>query len=154
MRRLCLIALLIFISCLTVVAQEQKGTVYLFRGKDTADYPPQINVLNPEAIVYLDGKEFLSMRERTFVGFKVPAGQYVLSMTRKGVRRVIQVEANKVYYFQISQVMYPAAFQVIYGVEEKSALAAIQKCDALKEKKLTLKSFEIIRTNPNYKKKS
>jgi hypothetical protein len=154
MRRVCLIALLTFSYCLTAVAQGQYGTVYLYRGRDTADYPPEINVLNPEAVVYLEGKEFLSMPERTFIGFKVPAGQYLLGMKRKGVRRVIDVEVNKTYYLRVSQVMYPNAYQIIYDVEEKSALEAIRRCDALKEKKVSHQPFESIRINPGKKKKA
>ena len=152
LRRVCFVTLITFIYCLTAIAQEQYGTVYIYRGKDTPDYPPEINLLNPEALVYVDGKELLSTPERTFIGFRIPVGQYVLALKTKGARRVINIEANKTYYFRVSQVMYPNAYQVIYNMEEKSALEAIRQCDALKEKKVKLKLFEMIRINPNRKK--
>ncbi len=127
------------------------GTVYLYRGVDTQDYGTQIVILNPEAVVYLNGEEFLTMPERSFIGFKVPVGQYVIQMRWKGIRRVLDVEANQNYYLRIEQVAYPNFYQMINGVDEKGALEAIRKSYTLKEKKIKLKRFEVIKTNPGAK---
>lgn len=130
--------------------QKYYGTVYLYRGVDTHDYGNQIVVLNPEAAVYLDGAEFLSLPERTFIGFKVPVGRYVLQMSRKS-RRMLDVEANQIYYLRVEQVAYPNFYQMIVDVDEKGALEAIRKSYTLQEKKIKLKRFEVIRKNPNSK---
>ena len=122
---------------------QQFGTVYLYRGDDTPDYGTQIVVGNPEAAVYLDGQEFLSMPERTFVGFKVPAGRYVLHMSWKNIRRVLEVDPDTTYYLLIKQDVYPVFFQMMADVDEKSALKEIRKNWALKEKNIKLKRFEV-----------
>lgn len=128
---------------------EYYGTVYIYRGVDTFDYGTQIVVLNPEAVVYLDGKEFLSLPEKTFIGFKVPVGRYVLHMSWKGIRRMLDVEPNTTYYLRIEQAVYPNFYQMIAEVDEKGALQAIRKSYTLQEKKIKLKQFEPIRKNPN-----
>jgi hypothetical protein len=127
------------------------GTVYLYRGNDTPDYGTQIVVLNSEAVVYLDGEEFLSMPERTFIGFKVPVGRYVLQMPWKGARYVLDVEANLTYYLRIEQSVYPNVYQMFAGVDEKGALEALRKSYTLKEKNIKLKRFAVIKTNPGVK---
>lgn len=129
--------------------EQHYGTVYLYRGVDTVNYGTQIVVLNPEAVVYLDGKVFLSMPERTFIGFKVPVGRYAFQMAWKGINRVLDVEANHTYYLHISQVAYPNFYQAIYDVDEKSAKEAIRKSFTLKEKEIKLQRFEAIRKDPN-----
>ncbi|MBC7930608.1 MAG: DUF2846 domain-containing protein [Rubrivivax sp.] len=154
MKRVCFLAILLFAMPLIVIAQEQHGTVYFYRGRDTEDFPKEINELNPEAVVYLDAKEFMSMPEQTFMGFQIPVGQYVLSMKRKGTSRPLKVEAGKTYYLHVEQKVYPYAYQIIYDVEEKSALDAIRRCYALKEKKIKLKQFAVISIKPGTKKKS
>lgn len=131
--------------------ERHYGTVYLYRAVDTQDYGTQIVILNPEAVVYLDGEEFLSIPERTFIGFKVPVGRYVLHMRWKGIRRVLDVEANTTYYLRISQAAYPNFYQAISDVDENGALEEIRKTHTLKEKKIKLKRFEVIRRNPNEK---
>ena len=156
MRRICLAALLIFASCLTVAAQGERryGTVYLIRGFDTPDWPQSINVLNPEVVVYLDGKEFVAMPERTFVGFKVPVGRYEFRVKKKERKMVLDVEADQTYYLYVAQKVYPYLDQYFYTTDVASALDAIRKYDALKEKKVKLKVFELIRTKPEAKKNS
>lgn len=123
------------------------GTVYIYRGVDTINYGTII-VLNPEAILYLGGKEFLSLPEKTFIGFKMPVGQYLLQMSWKNLQRVLNVEANQTYYLRIEQVVYPNYYQMIVDVNEKGALEALRKSYALPEKKIKLKQFEVIRKNP------
>jgi hypothetical protein len=132
-------------------SQQYYGTVYLYRGVDTQNYGTQIVILNPEAVVYLDGEEFLSMPERTFIGFKVPAGRYVIQMRWRGFSRVLDVGPNMTHYLRIEQVAYPNAYQTIYDVDEKGALEAIRKSYTLSEKKIKLKKFEAIRTTPGTK---
>jgi hypothetical protein len=155
MRRICLAALLIFASCFIAAAQEQQyGTVYFIRGFDTPDWPQNINVLNPEAVVYFNGKEFLSLPERTFVGFKVPVGHYEFRLKQKGRRMPLDVEADKTYYLHVAQTVYPYLTQYFFTTDVASALEAIRRYDALKEKKVKLKVFELIRTKPDAKKKS
>jgi tetratricopeptide (TPR) repeat protein len=39
--------------------QKYYGTVYLYRGVDTVNYGTQIVVLNPEAVVFLDGRDHI-----------------------------------------------------------------------------------------------
>jgi hypothetical protein len=145
--RISLIALLTVLYCVSAAAQDQYGTVYLYRNRET---PP--NGYSSEAVVYIDGEELLAMPERSFIGFRVPVGQYLLTMSTKGLRRAINVEADKVYYIRISQTSGNYAHQMIYGADEKTALEAIRVCDAIKEKKVKLSRFEIIRVNPNKKK--
>ena len=137
-----------------VAAQEKYGTVYFYRDRDTADYPPQINVLNPEAVLHLDGQEFLSLGERTFIGFRMPVGSYRLSMTLKGkgVSQRLWVNEGMTYYVHITQVMYPTAFQTITQDDWRLALDVIRKSDALKAKKVSIFSYEMIRANPTKKK--
>jgi hypothetical protein len=146
--RISVFALVCFISCISARAQQQYGTVYLYRGRDTQE----ANIYNPEAIVFLDGEEFLAMSERTFIGIRFPVGQYELTMKTKGLHQVINVEADKTYYFRISQVAGNYAHQMIYSVEQKTALDAIRLCDAVKEKKIKIKRFDLVRTDPNKKK--
>ena len=126
---------------------QQYGTVYLYRAVDTYNYG-NIVVLNPEAVVYLDGKEFLSMPERTFIGFKVPVGRYLLQTGSKA-RWPLEVNANTTQYLRIEQVGYPTAFQSITGRDEKGALEAIRKSYSLDEKKIKTNRFEAIRKPPN-----
>jgi hypothetical protein len=154
MKHTCFALLLIFGICLTVAAQEQYGTVYLYREIDTQDYGTQIVILNSEARVYLDEREFLSMPERTFIGFRIPVGQYWFRVGEKRPGNLLIVNANQIYYLRVTQMVYPYLTQFISGAEEKTGLEAIRKCYTLKEKKIRLKIFEVIRTNPNSKKKS
>jgi len=49
--RLLLTSLLLLATAITVAAQEKYGTVYFYRGGDTFDWPPEINVLNPDRVV-------------------------------------------------------------------------------------------------------
>ena len=139
----------------TDFSQKYTGTLYLFRGLDTQNYGDQIIVLNPEAVVFLDGKEFLRMPETTFIGFRVPVGSYALQMPWNGgrARYVVNVEPNGTYYLRIEQVAYPNAFQSISGYTERGALEYIRKYVPLSEKKIKLQLFEAIRQNPNDKKR-
>jgi hypothetical protein len=139
----------------TEYSQKYNGTVYLFRGVDTVNYGTQIVVLNPEAVVFLDGQEFLRMPEQTFIGFRVPVGSYVLQMPWNGgrARNVLTVEPNGTYYLRVEQVGYPNAFQAFSYYNEKTALDHIRKSSLLPEKKIKLQLFEAIRQNPNDKKK-
>jgi hypothetical protein len=135
--------------------QKYYGTVYLYRGVDTVNYGTQIIVLNPEAVVFLDGKEFLRMPEKTFIGFRVPVGSYVLQMPWNGgrARNVLTVEPNGTYYLRVEQHAYPNPFQTISYYDEKTALDLIRTCYALSAKKLKLQVFEVIKQNPNDDKK-
>ncbi len=134
--------------------QKYYGTVYLYRGVDTFNYGTQIIVLNPEAVVFIDGKEFLRMPEKAFIGFRVPVGSYVLQMpwNQGRAREVLTVEPNGTYYLRVNQVAYPNAYQSISNSDEKTALDHIRQCSALSEKKIKLQLFEVIRQNPNDKK--
>jgi hypothetical protein len=136
-------------------AQKYYGTVYLYRGVDTVNYGTQIVVLNPEAVVFLDGQEFLRMPEKTFIGFRVPVGSYVLQMPWNGgrARNMLTVKPNGTYYLRIEQIAYPSPFQTISYYDEKTALDFIRKSYALSEKKIKLKVFEVIKQNPNDEKK-
>jgi hypothetical protein len=154
MKRPCLAQFLVLAVCLTVAAQERYGTVYLYREIDTQDYGRQIVILNSEALVYLDEREFFSMPERTFIGFRLPAGQYWFRVGKRRPGNLLIVNANQNYYLRITQSVYPYLTQFISGADEKTGLEAIRKCYTLKEKKIRLKTFEAIRTNPNSKKKS
>jgi len=127
------------------------GNVYIYRGDDTPYYGGQVIVRSTDAIVYLDGEEFLSLPERTFIGFKVPIGRYVLQMQWKNIHRVLDVEANKNYYLRVEQATYPNVYQMIADVDEKGATEAIRKSYMLSEKKIKLKRFEIIKTKPSSK---
>lgn len=133
--------------------QKYYGTVYLYRGVDTFNYGTQIVVLNPEAVVFLDGKEFLRMPEKAFIGFKVPVGSYVLQMSWNHGRasNVLSVEPNGTYYLRVTQMAYPTPFQSISYSDEKTALDHIRQCYTLSEKKIHLQAFEMIRQNPNDK---
>lgn len=139
----------------TEYTQKYYGTVYLYRGVDTVNYGTQIVVLNPEAVVLLDGQEFLRMPEKTFIGFRVPVGSYVLQMPWNGgrARNVLTVEPNGTYYLRIEQIAYPNSFQTISYYDEKAALDQIRKFYPLSEKKIKLQVFEVIRQNPNDEKK-
>lgn len=134
----------------TEFTQKYYGTVYLYRGVDTVNYGP-IVVLNPEAVVFLNGKEFLRMPEKTFIGFKVPAGSYVLQMAWDGgrARNVVTVEPNGTYYLRVEQHAYPIAFQTISYYDEKTALDHIRTCYRLSEKKIKLQAFEVIKQKPS-----
>lgn len=152
---ICLLAVLIFVAPLTAAAQIQFGTVYIFRGRDTVDYPKEMNALNPEAVIYLEGEKFLSMPELTFVGFQIPVGQYEIGFKKKGTRRPLVVEAGRTYYLNVEQTVYPYDHQIIYDVEDdKTAFDFLRRCDALGEKKIKIKDYEVIRVNPAKKKKS
>ena len=104
----------------TEYTRKYYGTVYLYRGVDTVNYG-NIIVLNPEAVVFLDGKEFLRMPEKTFVGFRVPVGSYVLQMPWNGgrARNVLTVEPNGTYYLRVEQHAYPIPFQTISYYDER-----------------------------------
>jgi len=145
--RISLIAVLTVLYCVTVMSQEQYGTVYLYRERET-----QPNEYSSEAVVYIDGEELVGMPERSYIGLKVPVGQYEITMRTRGLHRAINVEADKVYYIRISQTSGNYAHQMIYGADEKTGLEAIRLCDAIKEKKVKLSRFELIRINPNKKK--
>jgi hypothetical protein len=134
----------------TEFTQKYYGTVYLFRGVDTMNYGPII-VLNPEAVVYLNGQEFLRMPEKTFIGFRVPVGSYVLQMPWNGgrARNVVTVEPNGTYYLRVAQIAYPNPFQTISYYDEKTALEAIRKAYLLSEKKIKLQVFEVIKQKPS-----
>ena len=103
--RISTVALLTVLYCVSVVAQEQYGTVYLYRERQN-----QPEDYSPEAVVYIDGEELLAMPERSFIGLKVPVGQYVLTMRTKGLHRVINVEADKIYYIRYHK--YPATMHI------------------------------------------
>src|SRR5260370_12720148 len=135
----------------TEYTQKYYGTVYLYRGVDTVNYGTQIVVLNPEAVVFLDGQEFLRMPEKTFIGFRVPVGSYVLQMPLDGgrARNVLTVAPNGTYYLRIEQIVYPNPFQTISYHYKKSALDHIRQYYVLPEKKIKLQVFEAIRQNPN-----
>jgi len=154
MKRVFLAGLITLGIAAAALAQEKYGTVYFYRDRDTADYPPQINVLNPEAVLYLDGEAFLSLGERAFIGIRMPIGLHRLSMTLKGksTNQLLGVNWGRTYYVRITQVMYPNPFQTISQDNQQTALDLIRKCDALKEKKIKIKSLEIIRLNPTKRK--
>ena len=136
------------------VAQEKQGTVYFYRDRDTANYPQQLGVLNPEVEVYLAGQPFFSISERTFIGFKMAVGRYRVSTKINGkyTYLTVEVDSGGVYYVHISQVMYPTPWQTITQDSFGSAFEAIRKCDALKAKKVKINAFEMIRENPTKKK--
>jgi hypothetical protein len=115
-----LIAVLLLAGCFECRAQGKMGTIYLIRGKDTVDYPQQLGVLNPEAVVYLDGVKFVSMGEQTFVGVKLPVGRYLLEMKGEGALDVVDVAFDRTYYVQVSQHVSIYKFQVFYDVSEKA----------------------------------
>jgi hypothetical protein len=139
----------------TEFTRNYYGTVYLYRGVDTFNYGTQIIVLNPEAVVFLDGKEFLQMPEKTFIGFRLPVGSYVLQMPwdHGRARNVLTVEPNGTYYLRIMQFAYPNPFQSISYSDKTLALDHIRQCYALPEKKIKLQVFEAIRQNPGNEKK-
>ena len=128
-------------------AATQFGTVYLYRGRDTQDYGSTYYMLRP-AVVYLDGKEFASMPERSFIGLKLPAGRYVLQTPWKNNTRVIDVAPGWTYYFRIRLGVLPYYFESFEDAEERTALEVIRKTDTLKEKEIKLRTFEVIKTNP------
>jgi hypothetical protein len=128
-------------------SQSQFGIVYLYRGRDTQDYGNTYVMMHP-AVVYLDGKEFLSMPERSSIGFKLPAGRYVLHMQWKNISRIFEVYPGWTYYFRIELGVYPNYYEGISDVDEKTALETIRKTYTLKEKEIKLKRFEVIKTNP------
>ncbi|PYS73751.1 MAG: hypothetical protein DMF73_05070 [Acidobacteria bacterium] len=150
-----LLLLFVFLLCfaIPVAAQEKYGTVYFYRGRDTFDWPQQMNVLNPDVDIHFDGHEFLKLSERSFIGFRIPAGAHTLWMTLKGktTTQTLWVNAGRTYYVRISQEMYPLAYQMISQVNENIALESIRKYDALKLKNVKFNLFETIRENP-YKK--
>ena len=139
----------------TEFTQKYYGTVYLYRGVDTTNYGTQIVVLNPEAVVLLNGQEFLRMPEKTFIGFRVPVGSYVLQMpwNRGRARNVVTVEPNGTYYLRVEQHAYPIAFQTISYYDEKTALEDIRKYYLLSEKRIKLQVFEVIKQKPSDEKK-
>jgi hypothetical protein len=128
---------------------QHYGTVYLYREDDTPTYGNQIIVSSTDAAVYLDGVEFISLPERTFIGFKVPVGRYVLQVQKR--RRVLEVVANTTHYVLIKQAVYPINYQEIADVDEKSASEKIRKSYTLSEKKIKLKRFEVLTTKPDPK---
>jgi len=142
--------ILLCFAVATAAQEKRYGTVYFYRDRDTADYPPQINVLNPEAVLHLDGQEFLLLGERTFIGIRLPVGLHRLSMTLKGkgTSQMLGVNWGRTYYVRVTQVMYPNPYQEIAEDDTRLALEVIRKCDPLKEKKVKIKWFEIIRLNP------
>ena len=153
--RLLLTSLLLLATAITVAAQGKYGTVYFYRGEDTFDWPPEINVLNPDADVHIDGHEFLMLSERSFIGFRIPVGSHALWMRLKGksTSQTLWVNAGRTYYVLISQEMYPIAYQTISQVNESIALESIRKYDALSLKHVKFSLFEAIRENPSRKNK-
>jgi hypothetical protein len=123
----CVGAFWILATCLSVAAQEEYGTVYLYREVDTQEYGTQIVILNPEAVVFLGDKEFLSMGERTWIGFKMPVGRYVFRMAQWRGIFMLDVRPNHTYYLRVTQLVYPNLTQFISGASEKTGLEAIQK---------------------------
>ena len=95
------------------------------------------------------------MPEKTFIGFRVPVGSYVLQMPWNGgrARNVVSVQPNGTYYLRVEQHAYPNPFQTISYHEEKGALEDIRKYYLLSEKKIKLQVFEVIKQNPNDVKK-
>ena len=145
-------AFFITLCCaLPTIAQEKYGTVYFYRDRDTdTNLPQELGVLNPEAVLYLQGQQFLSLGERTFIGFKMPVGRYRLSTTINGkyTYQTLEFSSGGIYYVHITQVMYPVPYQTITQDAFSSAFESIRKCDALKEKKVKIRFFEMIRVNP------
>jgi hypothetical protein len=135
---------------LATVAQDQFGTVYFYRDRDTDNYPQQLGVLNPEVEVNLAWQPFFSISERTFIGFKMAVGRYRLStkINGKHTYHTLEVKPGGIYYVHIMQVMYPTPWQAITQDSFTSAVDAIRKCEALKAKKVKINGFEIIRENP------
>lgn len=132
--------------------QKYFGTVYLYRGVDTQNYGTQIIILNPEAVLFLDGKEFLRMPEKTFIGFKVPVGTHALQMAwQGGSTHLVTVEPNGTYYLRVTQLAYPNPFQTINRYDEQTALKSIRESYLLPQSKIKLQRFEQIRANPNDK---
>ncbi len=131
----------------------QFGTVYLYRGGDTQDHGNVYYLLRP-AHVYLDGKEFVSMPERSFIGLKLPAGRYLLQTSWRNTSRLIEVQAGWTYYFRIQLGVMPYYWEGISDVDEKSALETIRKTSPLKEKEIKFKPFEIIKTTPRNQRKN
>jgi hypothetical protein len=125
----------------------QFGTVYLYRGRDTQDYGGTYVMMSP-ALVFLDGKEFVSMNEKTSIGFKLPPGRYVLQMRWRNISRVVDVSPGWTYYFRIELGVMPYYWESISDVDEKTALETIRKTFTLKDKEIRLKTFEIIKKNP------
>jgi len=154
-KRILLTSLFLLSTAIPLAAQAKYGTVYFYRGEDTFDWPPEINVLNPNVDVHLDGHEFLLLSERSFIGFRIPAGSHLVWLRLKGksTSQSLWVNAGQTYYVLISQVMYPIAYQTISQVSESVALDSIRKYDAEKLKNVKFNLFETIRENPYQKKK-
>lgn len=154
-KRILLASFFVLSTTISVAAQEKYGTVYFYRGRDTADWPPEINVLNPDVDVHLDGHEFFLLSERSFIGFRIPAGSHRLWMRLKGksTSQTLWVNPGGTYYVLISQVMYPITYQTISQVNESVALDSIRKYDPEKLKNVKFNLFETIRENPYQKKK-
>lgn len=125
----------------------QFGSVYFYRGRDTQDYGNTYYILYP-AHVYLDGKEFLSMPERSSIGLKLRPGLYLLQMPWKNESHSFEVHAGWTYYFRIRLGAMPYYYESIEDVDEKTALETIGKTSTLKDKEIKLKKFEVIKTNP------
>jgi hypothetical protein len=128
---------------LATVAQDQFGTVYFYRDRDTGNYLQQPGVLNPEVEVDLAWQPFFSISERTFIGFKMAVGRYRLSTKINGkyTYHMLVVKPGGIYYVHIER-------QTITQDPFTSAMDAIRNCDALKAKKVKINAFEIIRENP------
>jgi len=125
----------------------QFGTLYLYRGRDTQDYGNTYYLLHP-ALVYLDGKELVSMPERSSIGFKLPAGQYLLQLPWKNRTQVLDVSPGWTYYFRIRLGVAPYYYESFEDTDEKTALETIRTTSTLKDKEIKLRTFEVIKTNP------
>lgn len=125
----------------------QFGNVYFYRGRDTQDFGNMYYMLHP-AHVYLDGKEFLSMPERSSIGFKLPPGRYLVQLPWKNESHSFEVRAGWAYYFRIRLGVMPYYYESIEDVDEKTALETIGKTSTLKDKEIKLKKFEVIKTDP------
>ena len=152
-----LIVRLVIACCLletfgAAYGQTPSGTVYLYRENDTQDYGTQIKVYNSDAPVYLDGKQLVLMEERTWIGFKLPAGIHSFSMPQWRGTYTLAVRADQNYYLRVTQMVYPYLTQFISGASAALGLEKIRKSYRLKEKKVKLKSAEIVREDPTSKK--
>jgi hypothetical protein len=154
-----LIVRLVIVGCLfasasAAPAQTATGTVYLYREIDTQNYGTQIMVYNSDAPVYLDGNELAAMEEHTWMGFKLPAGIHTLTMPQWRGTYTFMVTADHTYYLQVTQMVYPYLTQFISGASAALGLEKIRRSYRLKEKKVKLKSIELVRENPASKKKA
>jgi hypothetical protein len=142
LRTAALAAVLLTLAASHAVAQNETGTVWIYRVEEARKFEGR------NATVYLNGKKILSMSESTFIGLRLPVGEYVLGMKNKGSEIPFTVEAGKVYYFRASQTADLGFSQHLYQVEEKQALHHMRDFKPLKAKNVKDKSLALATEKP------